>query len=389
MNILMFTWEYPPRIVGGLARHTEGLAEALVRGGDTVHIITADHPGTSEHDTINGVHIHRVKRYFSSRDFLGWIYDLNQAMIEYAEDLFRNIFVDIIHGHDWLVTDVVTYLKGKYKTPLIATIHATERGRWNGIHNETQSYIHSKEWYLTYESWRTIVCSNFMKKEVHDNYNLPYDKIDVIPNGIDRRKFDIDFDFLEFRRRYALDHEKLVMSVGRLVSEKGFHTLVDASGIVLSKFPDAKFVIAGKGPEMENLKNHIRSIGIPDGKFLLTGFIDDLSLIKLQKVSDVCVFPSLYEPFGIVALEGMASYTPVVVSDIGGFTEIIDHEYTGITTYTGNPESLAWGILRVLSDPEHARFMIDNALRKVIEIFNWDVIAQRTKSVYNYVRSQL
>jgi glycogen synthase len=116
-----------------------------------------------------------------------------------------------------------------------------------------------------------------------------------------------------------------------------------------------------------------------------TGFIPDSELLRLYRVVDVAVYPSLYEPFGIVALEAMAAGAPVVVSDAGGLKEVVRHEETGILTWAGNPESLAWGILRVLQDPAAARRRAQNAQKAVQREFNWKRIAQQTQQVYRRV----
>lgn len=385
MNILMLTWEYPPRVVGGLARHSEEISEALAASWEQVDVITADHPGTPEYAQVNGVHIHRVKEAFKAPEFFPWVLHFNFGILNKAHQLMRSKQIDVIHAHDWLVAHAGIQLKQIYNKPLVATIHATESGRWSGIHNEIQSYVHSMEWYLNYESWRTIVCSEAMRHEVMGNYNLPYEKIDVIPNGIKRDKFLFDFpDALDFRRRLAADYEPLIVSVGRMVPEKGFQVLVQAAAEVLQEFPNARFVIAGKGGMLEELRQRAQAYGIAD-RVHLPGYVSDEDLLKLLRVADVGVYPSLYEPFGIVALEGMAARIPVVVSDTGGLGGMVEHGVTGIKTHPGSPDSLAWGIKQVLYHPEWGSWMVEQAYQRLIDTFNWDIIAEQTKQVYRRV----
>lgn len=385
MNILMLTWEYPPRVVGGLARHSEEISEALVHAWQQVDVLTADHPGTPEDAQVNGVHIHRIKEAIKAPQFFPWVLHLNFGMLSRAHELMRTKQIDVIHAHDWLVAHAAIQLKHIYNKPLIATIHATESGRWNGIHNEIQSYVHSMEWYLNYESQRTIVCSEYMRNEVMNNYNLPDDKIDIIPNGIKRDKFLFDFpDALDFRRRLAADHEPLIVSVGRMVPEKGFQILVEAAAEVLREIPQARFFVAGKGGMLDELRSRAHAYGIAD-RFVLPGYVSDEDLLKVLRVADVGVYPSLYEPFGIVALEAMAARTPVVVSDTGGLSGIVEHGVTGIKTYTGSPDSLAWGIKQVLYHPDWGKWMVDQAYQRLIDTFNWDIIAEQTKAVYERV----
>jgi glycogen(starch) synthase len=382
MRILMLSWEFPPRVVGGLARHVDELSAALVRAGHEIHVVTMDHPGSPEFETVKGIKVYRVKSHRPTHlNFIDEIMHMNFGMLEHASHLLRTEKFDYVHAHDWLVAHAGITLKRAFGTPLIATIHATEWGRWNGIHNDLQNYIHSMEWLLNFESVGTIVCSYYMKDQLQSIFNLPASKLYVLPNGVETDKFNINFDQWSFRRIFAHDHEKLVMSVGRMVPEKGFQTLADAALRVLQNYEDVKFVIAGKGGMLDTLRARVDRLGISDRVWFM-GYMSDEDLNKLFIVSDVAAFPSLYEPFGITAIEGMAAGTPVVVSDTGGLGEIVDHGYTGIKTYAGNSDSLAWGILELLYNPDYAHSIRENAFNKVINVFNWDRIAADTVRVY-------
>lgn len=383
MRILMLSWEFPPRVVGGLARHVEELSAALVRAGHDIHVITADSEGAPEFENYNGVKVYRVKSFRPKHlNFIDEIMQLNFGMLEHANRLIKNEYFDFIHAHDWLVGHAAMTLKRSFGTPLITTIHATEHGRWSGIHNEIQSYINNMEWLLNYESSGTIVCSNYMKNELETIFGLPSNKLFVLPNGVEAGKFDFDFDQWNFRKKFAYDNEKLIMSVGRMVPEKGFQVLSDAALKVLQNYGNARFVIAGKGGMLETLRARVERMGISD-RVNFVGFMSDDDLKKLFRVSDVAVFPSLYEPFGITAIEAMAAGTPIVVSDTGGLGEIVDHNYTGLKTYVGNSDSLAWGILEYLYNPDYANSVRKNAYHKVVNVFNWDIIARDTVNVYS------
>lgn len=385
MRILMLTWEYPPKVVGGLARHVEDLSNALVRAGHDVHVVTAAADNAPEFELMKGVKIYRVNSYRPKHlNFIDEIMNLNFGLLEHAANLLRTEKFDLVHAHDWLVAHAGITLKRAFGTPLVATIHATEWGRWNGIHNELQNYIHSMEWLLNYESVGTIVCSNYMKNELQNNFNVPDDKLFILPNGVETDKFDIQFDQWGFRRKFAHDHEKLVMSVGRMVPEKGFQVLADASLRVLQSYDDVKFVIAGKGGMLDSLRARVDRMGLSHRVWFM-GYMSDDDLNKLFMVADVAVFPSLYEPFGITAIEAMAAGTPIVVSDSGGLGEIVDHGYTGIKTYAGNSDSLAWGILELLYNTDYANAIRENAYNKVVNVFNWDLIAANTVKVYNHL----
>jgi glycosyltransferase involved in cell wall biosynthesis len=181
-----------------------------------------------------------------------------------------------------------------------------------------------------------------------------------------------------------MDHERLILFVGRMVPEKGGRVLIEALPKVLAKFPDAKAVIVGKGGFVDELKALAEHYKLGH-KALFTGYVDDDTLLRLYRVSDAFVVPSLYEPFGIVALESMAAGLPVVASDAGGLWEIVEHDVTGISTYAGDSDSLAWGMLQVLQRPEHSQWLVQNAVQRVRDVFNWERIAEQTEEVYRSV----
>ncbi len=389
----MLAWEYPPRIVGGIARHVQELSEALAQLGVEVHVITAVHPEAPPEAVENGVFLHRVGTpYHPQDDFMAWIDALNFAMESRADALLREWRRArarpsvLLHAHDWMTCPAGRALKHRYRIPLIATIHATEHGRHGGIHSDLSRTIHQIEWELTYEAWRVIVCSGFMQSEVRQVLNVPWDKLDVIPNGIRAEKFAFEFPEEErraFRARYAQPEEPLIFFVGRMVREKGVQVLLQAFPMVKAQFPQARLVIAGGGYR-QHLEAFVRFLRMESSVQFL-GFIPDEELLKLYRVVDVAVYPSLYEPFGIVALEAMAAGVPVVVSDAGGLREVVQHEWTGITTWAGNPESLAWGIARVLEDPAGAHKRALRAQKVVRQQFNWRRIARQTQAVYKRV----
>ncbi|HIK05447.1 MAG TPA: glycosyltransferase family 4 protein [Trichormus sp. M33_DOE_039] len=386
MKILVLSWEFPPRIVGGIARHVAELYPQLVQLGHEIHLITVEVGHASMYEVVEGIHVHRVP-VSHSNDFFHWVVNLNQSMGHHGGKLIlEEGDFDLIHAHDWLVGDAAIALKHTFKIPLIATIHATEYGRYNGIHNDIQSYIHGKESLLAYNAWRIIVCTNYMRQEVARALASPWDKIDVIHNGIrpEKKKHHEDFHAQDFRRQFAGDHEKIVYYVGRMTYEKGVSVLMNAAPKVLWEMGGyVKFVIVGGG-NTDNLKRQAWELGIWD-KCYFTGFLSDEYLDKFQTVADCAVFPSLYEPFGIVALESFASRVPVVVSDTGGFPEVVQHTKTGVVTWVNDPDSLAWGILEVLRNPGYRQWLVDNAYEDLERRFSWPKLAQQTDAVYRRV----
>jgi glycogen(starch) synthase len=310
---------------------------------------------------------------------------MNQSMEETAAEILTSESdpVDLIHAHEWLVAKAAVGLKHTFRIPLVVTIHATEYGRRNGLHDDNERMIHQTEKWLTFEAWRVICCSRYMTEHVSWLFSLPHNKVDTIPNGVDVAEFVGTFNKAAFRRLYALPNEKIVLFVGRLVYEKGASLLVEAMPQILSRV-DAKFVFAGEGYMREQLRSRVQQLGL-SSKAYFTSYVDEKTLRQLYRIADVCAFPSLYEPFGIVALEAMAARAPVVVSDTGGLSEVVDHDKTGVKVYHNNADSLAWGIVKVLTDPGYANFIKTNASQEVLELYSWHQIAVRTKKVYERV----
>jgi glycosyltransferase involved in cell wall biosynthesis len=394
MRVVMLSWEYPPRIVGGISPHVFDLSKELVELGVEVHVVTKTTPNAPDEEVEpSGVHVHRVHLDGEPDNFVHEIQLLNKATDLRVRQLLEGWREEgqptIFHAHDWLSLDAARELKYEYQLPIVATIHATEQGRNQGIHNDLQRYIHEQEYWLTYEAWRVIVCSQFMKSEVNKYFNTPADKVDVIFNGVDAQKFEFDWtpaDRATWRTKFALPDEKIVMYVGRFVREKGIHVLLNAASAVLAQEPDTKFVIVGGG-HREHFEKFVRWYGL-EQKVLFTGFMANRSLHQVYRVADVAVFPSLYEPFGIVALEGMAAGAAVVASDAGGLREVVVHDETGTTAYAGSAESLAWAVLRVLRDPKSAEKMKEAARERLYTEFSWRGIAEQTKAVYERVWSE-
>jgi len=388
MKILVLSWEYPPRIIGGISRVVYDLAHNLGKNGNEVHVLTCWVPGTQDFEQDKNVYVHRVRVYNNiSGNFVEWVMQLNFAMLEYAIGLVKKTDFDIIHGHDWLIAYAARVLKINYSLPLITTIHATEYGRNFGIHTDLQRTINCVEKWLINESDRIIVNSNYMRDELISVFSTDINKIKVINNGVDLRKFENVSPDHEFRQNYAAPNEKIVFFVGRLVNEKGVHILLNAIPKILSNYYDVKFVIAGKGPCLNNLIELSQRLNITN-KVYFTDYVSEEVLLKLYKCSDIAVFPSTYEPFGIVALEGMVAGIPVVVSDVGGLGEIVNHREDGMKFYSGNSNSLADCILELLKNKDLSESIKKTALQKVHKLYNWDSITEEILDEYRYVISQ-
>lgn len=391
MRVIMLSWEYPPRIVGGISPHVHDLSQQLQAKGVDVHVVTKATPQAPDEEVqTSGVHVHRVHLTEVPNDFLHEIQLLNLA----TEIRVRKLLEDwrpggeptLFHAHDWLSLDSARELKYEYSLPLVATIHATEFGRHGGINNDTSKYIHEQEYWLSYEAWRIIVASDFMKHEVNRIFDSPLDKIDVIYNGVNASKFEFEWsdqERAEYRAKFAEPDQKIILYVGRFVREKGIHLLLDAANMILAEDPKAKIVIVGGG-DKDRFQRFSDWAGVGDS-VMFTGFMSSRPLYQLYRCADLAVFPSLYEPFGIVALEAMAAGVPVVASDAGGLTEVVLHDKTGTSMFSGNAESLAWAVIRVLKDPVRARHLAESAKARLKTDFDWSNIADKTIKTYDRV----
>jgi glycogen synthase len=377
-RVLMLAWEFPPRIIGGLAPHVYELSRSLVKKGLEVHVATCDFPGTDTLEVVDGVIVHRVDSYsYPTPDFATWVAMMNVNLQREVTEIISSNGITLLHAHDWLVASAAIGLKHMFRIPLVATIHSTEYGRRGGTHDDYQRMISSTEAWLIREAWRIICCSKYMAREITSNFGISETSIDIVPNGIDPNLFKAPLNQEQFRARFAEPNEKLVLYVGRLVHEKGVSNLIES--VTHLHDLNVKFVIVGEGYLKEELIRRVIELGL-SRKVYITGFLDSTTIRSLFRVADVCVIPSVYEPFGIVALEAMMGGAPIVTSGSGGLGEILTHDKTATFVYSA-PESIAWGIRRILTNPKYAAGLRQEAYKQV-KSYEWGAIASSTLGTY-------
>jgi glycogen synthase len=374
MSLLILCWEYPPNVIGGLSRHVHGLSVQLAAQGHNIHVLTAGNGELPLFERKEQVNIHRVYPLNNEdNDFLSWIGGLNLAIAQEAEKLAEKIKFDLIHAHDWLLGSASIVLKELLSLPLISTIHATEHGRNNGIHTELQQFIHNKEHQLISESDQVIVCSQYMKEELMTIFELSDEHISVLPNGIEPLYVELNYKevFPELKQK------KYIFSMGRMVREKGFETLIDAAAIVKERGQDLSFVIAGNGPMLETYRRIVIDQGL-ENFITFIGYVTDEQRNALIFGSEIAVFPSYYEPFGIVALETMIFGKPTIVSDTGGLKGIVTHLDTGMLMTPKDAVSLLEQVAFLLQYPKTA-LKIGNKGREIVKrLYSWKRIAADT-----------
>ncbi|HVS29513.1 MAG TPA: glycosyltransferase family 4 protein, partial [Solirubrobacteraceae bacterium] len=183
-RVLILSWEYPPLIEGGLARHVRKLSEQLVVGDVDVHVLTRGDERMAAEEVVEGVTVHRVREPRRPRDlgeFVTWVEHMNADMLAAGVELGDRFAFDLVHGHDWLVASAGDHLARRYRCPLVVTIHATEYGRHQGwVANHPQSYIHGVERWMANRAERVVVCSHYMRGHVADIYGLEESRVAVI-----------------------------------------------------------------------------------------------------------------------------------------------------------------------------------------------------------------
>jgi glycogen(starch) synthase len=385
LRALILSWEYPPLIEGGLARHVRKLAENLALHGVDVHVLARGREEDPAEEEAGGVLIHRVREPERPNDlseFVAWIEHMNADMLAVGVEVGDGYDFDVVHGHDWLVASAGDHLAKRFRAPLVMTIHATEYGRHQGwVDKHPQSYIHRVERWMANRAERVITCSAYMREHVADIYGLEERRISVIPNGIDPSELVPVDDLDSLRSRFARPDEPLVLLVGRLVYEKGFQLALEALPGLIERLGRMRFIVAGSGTAEWELRAQARELGLgAHGTFL--GWIGDDVLHSLYRIADLTVVPSIYEPFGLVALEAMASGCPCLVADTGGLREVVPNEDVGLRFRSRDPESLGQMAERLLTDAELRERLVAEASEHVLG-FDWADVARQVAWVYS------
>jgi len=385
-RVLVVSWEYPPIVEGGLGRHVRKLAEGLVREGVEVHVLTR---GAREHlveEDRAGVLVHRVAEPPFPKDdldrFVSWVRDMNTHMRAAGAKLAERFDFDLVHGHDWLVAKACESLAAKLGVPYLTTIHATEYGRHQGwVDKHPQSHIHAVERRMVRAADHVICCSHYMRGHVADVFGVRPAKVTAIPNGIDPTDLQPMADLPRLRAGFAAPEEKLVLMVGRLVYEKGFHLALDAMPRLIERLGNVRFLVAGSGTAEGELKAQAKRLGLMEhGSFV--GWTGDEALHSYYRIADLCVVPSLYEPFGLVALEAMASGCPTIVADTGGLREVVPGgRRVGLRFRARDSRSLARMAEQLLADDDLRDRLVAEASEHVLG-FDWADVAAQTATIY-------
>ena len=408
MRIGFFVWEYPPKLVGGLGTYAQYMTREFVELDHDVSVFTLNPGDLKTREILKGVEVHRPLTANASNVFPMFVIDDLKKWgtnIRFFNDLFiHNIlsatkFVnslikkegysfDIVCVHDWLSSISGLIIKNETEIPVVFHVHSTEWGRSGGQGSSVVSHF---EWATAQHADRIITVSHAMRDDL-TRHGWPQSKMSVVWNGVDPERYNPQScrpeDVERIRDRYAVSKDwKMLLFLGRLTWVKSVRNLVQAMPIVLEKYPKTKLVILGKGEEQRDIVETANRLGIKDKIIYRFEFVPEDERILHYAAADVCIFPSVYEPFGIVSLEAMAMAKPVVVGAQGtvGFREQVVSsglDQNGIHVNGEDPADIAWGIKETLKDPQRARVWGENGRKRVLQYFTWRKAAEQTLEIY-------
>jgi glycogen(starch) synthase len=408
MKLAVFVWEFPPRIIGGLGTYISEIAPRFVKMGSDVTVFTLNDGTLEEHEVQNGIDVYRPKILNSedvvptvvAEDIRRWgtgirfFADLTMSNILSADRLINQLVrkehrdYDAVIVHDWLSIMGGMIAKRELARPLIFHLHSTEKGRNLGEGSKTVQNLE----YVGGEKADHLVTVSYNMRDELISQGLSQNKINVVYNGVDPRKYDpgevSPERIQQVRGRYGITpDEYMVLFVGRIVVVKGVDRLVQAMTTVKKTIPKAKLVIVGTSDMQYSIEELARTLKLEDRVKFRFEFIPEEDRIAHYAAADLCVFPSLYEPFGIVALEAMSMAKPVVVGATkgSGMREFVipnGPDKCGLHINPYEPNDIAWGITSALEDVKLAKEMGMNGRRLVLETYNWDAVSARTLKLY-------
>ena len=409
MRIGFFVWEYPPRLVGGLGTYAENLAHEFVDIGHDVSIFTLNGGNLKTREIVRGVEVHRplvadashIFPFFVVDDLKKWgtniklfndifIYNILSAT-KFLNDLIKKekVYFDVVCVHDWLSSVAGLVIKNDSNIPVVFHTHSTEWGRSGGQGSEVVLHLEDA---MAQSADKIITVSYSMQHDLI-KHGWPQSKISVVWNGVNPNRYDPrkiqKKDIEKIRELYKVPKDwNMLLFVGRLTWVKGVRNLLLSMTSVLKEYPNTKLIVLGKGEEQTDIEETADRLGIKDNVVYRFDFIPENERILHYATSDVCIFPSTYEPFGILSLEDMAMEKPVVVGARGvvGFKEQVissGPEQNGVHINGEDPADIAWGIKETLKNPEKARNWGENGRKRVLEYFTWRKAAEETLKIYN------
>ncbi|HYA78052.1 MAG TPA: glycosyltransferase family 4 protein [Verrucomicrobiae bacterium] len=413
MKLAVFVYEYPPKIVGGLGTYAAEITRKFVLNDHDVTVFTMNDDAGSlpTREIWRGIEIHRplhidvsdslpdmiaedIKKWGRGLHFFGKLMVYNYlSAAKLINELIKKegIKYDIVVAHDWLSAMGGITVKRETGLPLAFHVHSTEKGRTLGNGSSVLSNIELRAGKMA----DMVVTVSYAMKDELIQLGFPREKIQVSYNGVDPQKYNPENvsseDIKRIRGKYGIkENELMILFLGRLVGVKGVDKLIMAMPHILTKIPNARLVIVGVGDLQEYLTNLTRTIRLDEYVKFCFDFIQEEERILHYAACDLAVFPSFYEPFGIVALEAMSMEKPVVVGAAGvsGMREIViccGEEQCGYHVDPNNPSDIAWGVISALESPERRKVLGKNGRKRVLAEFTWSRIAGKTIELYETI----
>lgn len=402
MKIAFLCWEFPPRVFGGLGTYAQYMVQELAARGHDLTVWTADPerrlPACERRDAVE---VRRIPGFDATPAFphvvtdelRGWGGFFNDLLVYNAQTaaaLIDDPDADIISVQDWL-SAMAGLIAAQQQRPVVFHVHSAEWGRRPDGGSPAVRYW---EAHLAHLAQAVVTVSEAMRDDLAA-HGWDASKVTAIWNGVDPERYGPDRvprrAVRALRRRYGLvANQAMVLFVGRLEWFKGVVPLVECLPSVVAQHPELRLVILGRGELETALEQRVHALGMEHHVRLRYEFVPEEERMLHFAACDLAVFPSLYEPFGIVSLEAMAMAKPVVAGARGvvGFREqVIAHgpEQTGLHVNGADPADIAWGLNEALSDRERLRQWGTRGRRRVLESFTWKAAAARTEALYQRV----
>ncbi len=417
MKALMFGWEFPPHILGGLGTASYGLTKGMHAGGDIDIDFVIPKPFGDEEKGFARIigacdtpiawrdvsydyvesrigNVMNPELYFRLRDHI--YADFNYMKLNdlgcvefsgrYPDNLMeeinnysivagviaRTLEFDVIHSHDWLTYPAGMHAKNVTGKPLVIHVHATDFDRSRGNVNPVVYGIEKDGM----EHADHIICvSNLTRRTVIEKYGINPDKVSTVHNAV----IPLSDDLLNLPRRRK-GKEKVVTFLGRITMQKGPEYFVEAAARVLRKNPDVRFVMAGDGDMTDKMIRLAAKRDIAD-RFHFTGFLKGKEVYEMLRDSDVYVMPSVSEPFGISPLEAMEMGVPSIISKQSGCAEILTNV---IKTDYWDIDAMADAIHSIVTYPAMYNYLRDEGIKEIKEI-TWEKAGQKVIDIYRKV----
>lgn len=397
MNILMYGWEFPPHISGGLGVACYGIVQGLLDlhvdctlvlpdlGNEPINmnarltvIKTQQNSGALTTHPINS-----LLRPYQTGESYQTLYEQTAQKKIYGNNLWAEIHRyaevasqaavtekhDLIHAHDWLTILAGVKAKAISGKPLIFHVHALEIDRSGA--NLCQAVFDIEKFGME-QADAIIAVSQFSKDIMIKHYGIPAEKITVVHNGIFQEKI------LPLTQNKQMDAPRaIVLFLGRVTQQKGPFYFIEAAINILSKRQDIEFVIAGEGDQLSHMIEKVAAAGISDHVYF-TGFLEPKAVKELYQMSHVYVMPSVSEPFGIACLEALSHNLPVIISKQSGVSEVLNHS---LKIDYWDVDALATKIMALIDFPALRHEMLMHNQKELTHL-SWDIAAAKILAVY-------